>query len=315
METLKQYKNIVEQNETLLSICIYDKKFDDVIKFFESQLEKAKQITNPIKKHKINNRLYKFIEHLNVNYTENDIINSIFFVYDNITFYKLTINDIKCAREYNFINIYYKTDTNLHIDYFIDIFNNFEFIYNIKINKTDMFIIKNNKNKEKEEIIEKNTNENKIMEKIEILRKSYKDIIIIHGNSPIITKLEKLITKNDIILVKDFLSKEDVYELYEKEQMIKNHVLLEKRMNDLQNEKCNIDLYVFGKLKIEIKDAIESYMLKELYIEDKKLDKLKTFVDESFFNFKIIIIKVIENGDIGEQFIKNYNGLMGIKYY
>ena len=44
--------------------------------------------------------------------------------------------------------------------------------------------------------------------------------------------------------------------------MKKNHIELEKRLNDLQNSKTNIDLYIFGKLKIEIKDAIESYSIK-----------------------------------------------------
>jgi hypothetical protein len=59
----------------------------------------------------------------------------------------------------------------------------------------------------------------------------------------------------------------------------------------------------------------ENYLLKELYIEEEKLEKLKTFVSEEFFNFKIFPIKVIEQGDIADNFIKNFNGIMGIKYY
>ena len=68
-------------------------------------------------------------------------------------------------------------------------------------------------------------------------------------------------------------------------------------------------------LKIEIKDAIESYSIKELYIEEKKLNKLKEFIDHTLLNFKIINIKSLENNDIADSFIKNYNGIMGIKYY
>jgi hypothetical protein len=83
----------------------------------------------------------------------------------------------------------------------------------------------------------------------------------------------------------------------------------------MKNEKTNIDLYIFGKLKIEIKDAIESYSIKELYIEEKKLNKLKEFIDHTLLNFKIINIKSLENNDIADSFIKNYNGIMGIKYY
>jgi hypothetical protein len=97
--------------------------------------------------------------------------------------------------------------------------------------------------------------------------------------------------------------------------MKKNHLLLEKRLNDMKNEKTNIDLYIFGKLKIEIKESIENYLVKELYIDEKKLDKLKLLVDNSLLNFKIIPIKSLQNGDIADNFIRDYNGLMAIKYY
>ena len=50
MISLKDYKNIEESDETLISIIIYDKKNEDVIKFMKDQLEKAKKINNPIKK-------------------------------------------------------------------------------------------------------------------------------------------------------------------------------------------------------------------------------------------------------------------------
>ena len=106
-----------------------------------------------------------------------------------------------------------------------------------------------------------------------------------------------------------------MYSYYEDELMKKNHIELEKRLNDLQNSKTNIDLYIFGKLKIEIKDAIESYSIKELYIEDRKLELLKNFIDNDLLNFKIYTIKSLKNGDIAEQFIKDYNGIMGIKYF
>ena len=97
--------------------------------------------------------------------------------------------------------------------------------------------------------------------------------------------------------------------------MKKNHILLEKKLKEIQNEKTNLDLFLFGKLKFEIKDAIESYLIKELYIDEKKITILKKNVEESYLNFKIIPIKSIENGDIADNFIKDYNGIMAIKYF
>jgi hypothetical protein len=314
MEILKENIHIEETLDTLFSIIIYDKKVLDVVKYLEEQLDKSKKITNPIKKNKINNRLFNFIQYINNNYNELSNINSIFLINDKIIEYKLKIKDIETANTYNIPKIFIKNDYKFYIEYFIDIFNNFEFIYTIKIIKNDANIIKINKNKEKNIENLKIINENKIYEVIENIRKNnnYKDFIIIYGTSNIINKIDDI---KNIIIKKELFGRFDLYKFYEDEMMLNNHQLLEKKLEDLKNENTNIDLYVFGKLKFEIKDAIESYSIKELYIEDKKLDKLKTFIDDNFLNFKIITIRSLENGDIGDNFIKNYNGIMGIKYY
>lgn len=315
MNILKEYRYIEESTETLFSILIYDKKVCTVIKYFEDQLDKAKNISNITKKHKVNNRLFNFIKYLNEQYAdENIIINNIFLIHEKLIKYDLTSNEIETAKTYNMFNIFLKVNTSFYIDYFIDFFYNFDFIYTIKINKSDMSTIKINKTKEKELECKKITNEQKLIDEIEIIRKNhnYKDYIIIYGNTSYFNKINNI---KEVIIHNDFLNKEEVYNLYENKNMKKNHILLEKKLNELKNEKYNTDLYVFGKLKIEIKTAIETYMLKELYIEDKKYDKLKTFVDKTYLNFNVITIKSIENGDIGEMFIKNYNGIMGIKYF
>jgi hypothetical protein len=314
MDQLKQYTNITENTETLFSIIIYDTSSDIVIKFIENEINKAKNITNVIKKNKINNRLFMFLKHIQENYCEEEkeIINKIFLISDNIINYKLNNNEINTARTYNLHKIFIKCECKFCIDYIIDFFTNFNFIYVMKVNKNELFIIQLNKNKEKELEKIKISGEQKILEEIEKIRKNnnYKDFIIILGKFSI-TNLTNL----NIIIHKELLNKSEVYELYENELMKKNHNMLSNRISDMKNENTNLDLYIFGKLKFEIKEAIESYIIKELYIEDKKLEKLRSFVDGSFLNFKIIEIKSLENGDIADQFIKDYNGIMGIKYY
>ena len=315
MISLKEYKKIEEKDETLISIIIYDKKNEDVQKFMKDQLEKAKKINNSIKKNKINNRLFLFIKFLSDNYLENFIINSIFLLNDKIIEHKLNKDEINTAKTYNLINIFIKSDIFFYVDYFIDLFYNFNFIYTIKINKNDVNVIKMNKNKDKELENYKISNEQKIIEIIENIRKNnYKDLIIIYGNSNFIMKIDNYNIKN-ILILKDFLNKEELFNLYENELMKKNHLLLKEQLDKILNEKSNLDLFLFGKLKNEIKDAIESYSIKELYIDENKIYKLKSLVDESYFNFKIIPIRSLENSDIAFNFIKDYNGIMAIKYY
>jgi len=315
MDILKDYKNINENTDTLISFLIINKNYNDIIKFIQDQLSKATKINNPLKKTKINDRFYSILKYIEDNYNEEDIINNIFLVHNKLINYKLNDNEIKTSQTYNFNKIFLKCDTFFYIDYFIDLFYNFNFIYTLKLNKNDLFINQINKNKEKELENFKANNELKIYEEIENIRKNnnYKDTIIIYGNSPLLTKIDT--TNKNIIIEKDNLNRDQLYNLYETENIKKNHILLEKKLSDMQNPNTNLDLYVFGKLKIEIKEAIEMYLLKELYIEDKKLENLKKFVDNNFLNFKIIEIKSLKDGDIGYNFIKNYNGIMGIKYY
>ena len=287
MNILEKYYNIEENTETLISLVIYDKKLSEVKKYFEDQLEKSKKIINIIKKTKINNRLFSFIKYLNDNYDEESdiILNNVFLIHDKIISYTLSKKEVETAHLYNLLKIYIKFDTKFDIYYILDIFTNFNFIYTIKINKSDLTIIKLNKNKEKELEVLKINNEQKIIENIENIRKlyNYKDLIIIYGNSNLFNKID--IIKN-VLCAKELLNRTQLYNLYEEQVMKGNHIYLQKRLDDIKNEKTNLDLYLFGKLKFEIKDAIESYSVKELYIEDKKLEKLKSFVDSNCFNFK-----------------------------
>jgi len=316
MDILKQYISYSDNLGSLITLVIYNKKCSEVIKYLEGHLSSAQKITNPFKKMKINDKYYGLIQNFKELYEEETIINKIFLLHDKIFQYNLHDSEIKTAITYNFQKIIHYCETTFYIDYIIDLFYNFDFIYNIRCNKSDYQIISLNKNKEKILKTEKLNNEQKIIEGIEYIRKeeNYKDLIIISGNSIILDKVP--IQKNVLTIRNNNIeNSKAIYEIYENHIMKINHQLLEKRLNDIQNSNTNLDLYVFGKLKFEIKDAIESYVIKELYIEDHKLEKLKTFVDKEFFNFKIFVIKSLENGDIASQFIKDYNGIMGIKYF
>lgn len=316
MDILKSYVNIQEKIETLITIYVYDIKRDEFLKKIQDQHLSALKINNPVKKHKLNNRYYDFLKYIEINYNEDDFINSIFLINDKIFEYKLLNNDIKNAKEYNFIKLYLNTDIIFNISYLIDLFNNFDFIYTIKLHRNEFEIIKINKNKEKKIFDIKISSDVQIIENIEKIRKdyNYKDLIIIYGISNYL-KSDNLEKIKNILIIKEILNRSVLYSYYQDEIMKKNHYELEKRLIDMQNAKTNIDLYIFGKLKIEIKEAIESYIIKELYIEDRKLELLKQFIDNDLLNFKIYPIKSLKNGDIAEQFIKDYNGIMGIKYF
>jgi len=327
LEEIKtKYAQINETTESLLSIMVHKKTNTEVLNYLHDQLEKAKNITNIVKKNKVNNRCFKLIKYIELKYQisdsgENTEINSIFLVDENIIEYSLTKNEIAILQEYDIMKLYMKYDMMFHIEYFYDILRNFNFIYSIKITKSDPIIYKFNKNKEKivnfdKSIISTNkvSDTKGIISLCDVIRNeiSYKDIIFIIST----ISFDKIPDNKNIILYKnDKFSRHDIYQLYKNEIYKKNNIELEKRLSDLSNEKTNTDLYVFGKLKDIVSDYIETYSIKELYIEERKILRLKEITDPECLNFRIIPIRAIEDGDCASQFIKNYNGIMAIKYF
>lgn len=311
------YNNISEQNDTLLSILIYKKTVSEVLNYFSAQLERSRNITNPLKKNIINNRLYNFIKLVETKYDdENIIINNIFLINDKILEYPLKESEINILIEYDITKLYMKFDNVFHIDYFYDLLYNLKFIYVMKVNAADCIIYKCNKNKEKKICQQKISDTKSIILLCDKIRldETYKDIIyIISSSTTIFNKGQDL--KNIILVKNSTFSRNEIYDLYEKEIYKKNNIELEKRINELNNEKTNTDLYVFGKLKDVVKDYIETYSIKELYIEEKKIRRLKEITEADCLNFKIIPIISLEEGDIAAMFIKNYNGILGIKYF
>ena len=70
---------------------------------------------------------------------------------------------------------------------------------------------------------------------------------------------------------------------------------------------------LFGKK--EISQGIMNYMIKKLYITPKLWRQLKNNVSSEYLNFKVLEIDTLENGDHGDKLIKDYNGLIALKYY
>jgi len=322
-EIKKKYAPISETTESLLSIMVHKKSTSEVLNYLQDQLEKARNITNIVKKNKVNNRCFRLIKYIELKYGDDDRveINSIFLINDNILEYTLEKSEIAILQEYDIIKLYMKCESYFYIDYFYDILYNLNFIYSVKISKSDAIIYKFNKNKEKivsfdKAIISANkiTDSKGIISLCDSIRNEigYKDIIFIISG----TSYDKIPDNKNIILCKkDGFSRHDTYELYENEIYKKNNIELEKRLIDLHNEKTNTDLYVFGKLKEIVSEYIETYSIKELYIEERKIARLKEITDPECLNFRIIPIRVIEEGDCATQFIKDYNGIMAIKYY
>ena len=314
MDKIKEYKRFYENSETLISIYFINHKKEEILIILNKELSKVSLIQNISKKTKLNDRLYKLkckIEKLG----DNSVINSLFLINNDLFEYKFTSNDINTIKEYKLREYYLKTDNQFDIDYLIDIFTNFDFYYSCQIGKNNIKLKKINKNKNKLIIENKFTSEKILIELVNnyILEHKINELLIYGAFNNI--KCFHELKNNKLLLKEGELDNKNINDIFFNRKYEKNNILLEKKLNELKNPNTNLDLFIFGKLKKEILEAIECYQLKELYIEERKLDKLRNFVDDSYLNFTIIPIQSLENGDIANTFIKDYNGLMGIKYY
>ncbi|NDE16495.1 hypothetical protein EBZ80_16340, partial [bacterium] len=114
------------------------------------------------------------------------------------------------------------------------------------------------------------------------------------------------------ILMVEPASRREIVELGERARMRQRHERLKIHLAAIGERP---ELYVFGLLRGPILEAVESFALRELYIDPKKLKRLRTMADASCFNFEVIEIEPLENGDTGDVFFRDYRGMLGVRYY
>jgi hypothetical protein len=304
---LNSLENLSNTSETLISLCFVEKSIAEILLYLEDQLTKIQKVGNSNKRKKLNDNLYKLVVSLK-NKNPELVCSTLYFIDDEqVHNLDLTSHQISLAKEYKIINPYYKCGEKFECAYFSDFFLNDKFLVYLQLQKLKSTIKQWTPTKEKSWT--KDSKDDKELEKyLEELKMKF-GTVYINGF--------KSTTFNPqwLVRMENHYSRSDFFVWVEKNKQLQYHIALEKRLQDLQNSKTNLDLYIFGKLKQDILPAIENYQLKELYIERKKLEKLKTLVDSDALNFTIIPIDVIERGDAGDRFIQDYNGLMGIRYF
>jgi len=314
MEILKNYKKYQENRNTLITLYFYETSKENALNYIQKELNKCSTIQNTSIKNKLNNRLYQLklkIEKIN----DDLLLSSIYLLHDEIIEYKFNIHEKQVFIDYKLKPISIWNEEIFKIDYLIDIFYNFDFYYTCCIQKNhfDLKKINNTKNKYLNRI--KFSNEKTLIENINLTIAEHKiNELYIHSNTNLIKTLVNEKNKKYTCFEEEF-DDERIMISIKNNSYQKNNQLLEKKLNEMNNQNTNLDLFVFGRLKKEILEAIECFSLKELYIEERKLNILQESLDDSFFNFKIIPIVSLKDGDIASKFINDYKGLMGIKYF
>ncbi len=73
------------------------------------------------------------------------------------------------------------------------------------------------------------------------------------------------------------------------------------------------DLFIFGRQNVG--NQILNYGVKKLFITSKLYNNMIQKVEPQYLNFEIIVVNKNTDGDYADTLIKNFDGIVGIKYY
>jgi len=307
---LEKYENCRDEStESLITICVVGMITSNVLLFAEEQLKKAQKIGNSARRKKVNDALYGWLNALRGEDPDRVISRLIFL---GAGWIDLKQDQIDTARAFKLVNPYYRGGDRYECAYFRDFFLNKEFDCFVRVvDKSKMQVHEWTRTKERSMTKDLKSLDTHFQE----LRQRYKPIYI-HESSAAATAAGNGTSTSDYVLVDASVThREQFFEWKEKRAMLEYHALLQQRLDAIQNPKTNLDLYVFGKLRPVIIPEIEAYALKELFIDEAKIERLRQFAPPEALNFRLLPIRVLEKGDVADRFISEYNGLMGIRYF
>lgn len=304
LDKLKEYSLVEGKHNSLYTYMLYDYSLQTWIDELYKQLKKVNSISNKFKKLVLNKRIFSLITYLKDNRKKlGETVNTICLVGKDVFYYKLKNDEIEILKKYNIRHDLSYHDDYYHIEELIDILSNFNFDDIIELNNSKMCYRQINKYKSFVLLEKKIKNMNEIEE---IIDKSDKPFGIIYGKSSFLKKFKN----NKWDVCNKILTRDELLLLFKKNKIGQNNSKLDYIYELI--EKADKKL-IFGKDDLE--QEISNYTVKELYCCTKYLNMISKLCSKECYNFPIIEVDKIEDGDNADTLEKSYDGYIGVKYY
>lgn len=296
---ISKYKDI--KGKMVYTFLIYSTTCDQIKTYLHGLIDKISTIKDNYKK-KIANERIKSFELYFENFKLDQSINSVFLVGENNFIKQLSLdkNHIKTLVDFKISNTHYFCDDYYLIDHFIKILDETKLITVCSIDNTNATIISMDEVKNR---IVQQTNLESGFEKY--------NCELYYGLSNQLNGLIKKYPTKKIFSGK--LTKEEVWNKIIKD---KNIISQEKFNNEVLTQLINPgkeNIFIFGKK--EVGNEILNYGVKKLFITSKLYNNMMVHIDKSLLNFEIVILEKNSEGDFTDILIKNFGGLVGIKYF
>ena len=295
-----KYKEITDKYESLYIFVIFEITREEMEENFIRFFKMLDGISDQKKKGFLKSRISDFKK--NIDSTKDTIINGIYLVGESIKYYSIEKYHVETLKMFKVNKYNYKFGKNYDILWLKNLLLDRTYVNVIKVKNNDIAISKINSTKQLctfNETI-------KSMNLLDILKtkvEKEKEIkIMIHGNSSNLKQLVDYKNKLCLGIINKELSLEEINDFIEDSLYLENINELQKHLERLDDPKL-----VFGN---DVLEQGESGFIKIIYCTPENLEKYY-----GIDNLEIKIIKSSKKNETINNFIKNFDSVLGIKYY
>lgn len=296
--TFNKYKEITDKYESHYIFVIFEVSREDMEDNFARFFKMLDGISDPKRKSFLKSRISDFKK--NIDSTKEPFINGIYLVGETIKYFPIEKYHLETLKMFKVNKYNYKFGKNYDIIWLKNFLLDRNYVNAVKVKNNDIVISKINPTKQLcsyNETI-------KSMNLLDILKsKMEKDIkFMIYGNSSNLKQLVDYKNKLCLGIINKELSLEEINEFIEDSLYLENIKELQNYLDRIDDSKL-----VFGNDVIE---QAESGFIKHIYCTPEKVEKYSK-ID----NLEIKIIKSSKKDETISNFIKNFDSVLGIKYY
>jgi len=297
--TFDKFKEIKDKFESLYIFVIYELASEELEDIFGKLLKNIDSIPDSKKKGYLKSRITNFKN--NLDSSKDDIINGIYLVGETVKYFAIDKFFIDTLKLFKIGKFNYKFDNYFPISWLKNFVIDRNYVNVVKVKNNDVSITKFNQTKQLNVFNETI----KSLNLVDFLKlKMEKDIkFLVHGSTKQLSDY-----KNNLCLgienreLKFEELNEYIEDAFYKENIKELEIWLSKISDPKENHKIvyNNDVFEQG----------ENGFLETIYCTFENKDKFNTLE-----NINIKVVKNSKNNDIINHFNKNFNGVLGIKYY
>jgi len=297
--TFDKFKEIKDKFESLYIFVIYELASEELEDIFGKLLKNIDSIPDSKKKGYLKSRITNFKN--NLDSSKDDIINGIYLVGETVKYFAIDKFFIDTLKLFKIGKFNYKFDNYFPISWLKNFVIDRNYVNVVKVKNNDVSITKFNQTKQLNVFNETI----KSLNLVDFLKlKMEKDIkFLVHGSTKQLCDY-----KNNLCLgienkeLKFEELNEYIEDAFYKENIKELEIWLSKISDPKESHKIvyNNDIIEQG----------ENGFLETIYCTFENKDKFNTLE-----NINIKVVKNSKNNDIINQFNKNFNGVLGIKYY